>query len=226
VQLENDVINQALAVVAKLKRSSPTRSNSVSSLSASTPTVGDPVSDSAKTILLDLAAAIQATTDPLRLEELLEANDQLTAALAKTSSTSQLAERPTLTLHGLGLRTFDGARPLGDTAANGAALEEGVPNGNGQAMHGSAEEEDPEVSPNTPRIDKGKARAVPEPEQPQKVLSPTTFMIEESDEDDEDGSRFPVGDDIEVPMTSPTNRYVALFACLSVRLRVHFFALY
>jgi hypothetical protein len=78
--------------------------------------------------------------------------------------------------------------------------------------YGGAEEEDPEVSPNTPRIDKGKARAVPEPEQPQKVLSPT-FMIEESDKDDEDGPRFSVRDDIEVPMTSPTNRYVSLLAC-------------
>ena len=46
----------------------------------------EPVFDSAKATLWDLDVAIQTTTNPLRLEELLCANDELTVAMVYASA--------------------------------------------------------------------------------------------------------------------------------------------
>ncbi|KAJ7834248.1 hypothetical protein B0H14DRAFT_3087627 [Mycena olivaceomarginata] len=120
----------------------------------------------AKELMRELGSVIEATEDPARMEALLAANDALTALVARVPPPG----RPTLTLQGLGLKWAPGA-----TAASPARE-----NGDGGIFHGEDEE-----LPTTPRVDKGKARAVPEPEEPEKVLSPT-LMLEE-DDDDEDG---------------------------------------
>ena len=62
--------------------------------------------------------------------------------------------------------------------------------------------------PLTPKVDKGKGRAEPEPEEPEKVLSPT-FMITESEEEDEDDNRFS-GEEDQVTLPSPVVRWVTI----------------
>jgi protein phosphatase 1 regulatory subunit 37 len=163
----------------------------------------------AKAILMDLAAAIQTTTHPLRLEELLQANDELTAAMAATTSGPPQG-RPALTLQGLGIHTSNGDASV----AGEQDPSKDVPNGNGQAVHSHSTEgeelEDVEDPLSTPRIDKGKARAEPEPPEVEKVLSPT-FMIESEDEDEDDDLAFRTqGGDDEAVAPSPTDRWVCL----------------
>jgi protein phosphatase 1 regulatory subunit 37 len=154
----------------------------------------------------ELGSVIEATEDPARMEALLAANDALTALVARVPPPG----RPTLTLQGLGLKWAPGATAASPARENGdgGVYVLGAPNGNGHLGHGEDEE-----LPTTPRVDKGKARAVPEPEEPEKVLSPT-LMLEE-DDDDEDGEgrlRFsPVeGEDDAETVTgeSPTNRSI------------------
>ncbi|KAJ7343861.1 hypothetical protein DFH08DRAFT_915041 [Mycena albidolilacea] len=158
----------------------------------------------AKELMRELGSVIEATEDPARMEALLAANDALTALVARVPPPG----RPTLTLQGLGLKWAPGATAASPARENGdgGVYVLGAPNGNGHLEHGEDEE-----LPTTPRVDKGKARAVPEPEEPEKVLSPT-LMLEE-DDDDEDGEgrlRFsPVeGEDDAETVTgeSPTNR--------------------
>ncbi|KAF9444503.1 RNI-like protein [Macrolepiota fuliginosa MF-IS2] len=62
------------------------------------------------------------------------------------------------------------------------------------------EEEEEEETPTTPRIDKGKGRAEPEQEEPEKVLSPS-YVIDSEDED-ENG----IPEEIAALMPSPTER--------------------
>ncbi|CAK5276830.1 unnamed protein product [Mycena citricolor] len=71
-----------------------------------------------------------------------------------------------------GIREGRRGRCLGLKSTNGEPL----PTANGVAP--TADE-----PPSTPRIDKGKARAVPEPEEPEKVLSPTKLLMGQGDED-------------------------------------------
>lgn len=59
---------------------------------------------------------------------------------------------------------------------------------------GAEQSEEEEVVPETPKVDKGKGRAKPEPEVFEKVLSPS-FMITGSDDDeDEEGKAAFVGE--------------------------------
>ena len=158
----------------------------------------------AKGVLDELASLIEGTVDPGRMEELLGVNDELTEALARVGSATATAtdaavkkaaaaavkadsvgSRPKLRLEGLGLRwTEDG---------------EEVVVGNGSSVEGEEEEE--EVV--TPRMDKGKARAEPEPEVREKILSPN-FLIQE--EEEEEGSLD--GDGEEGEVLPPSDRCV------------------
>ncbi|KAJ7616131.1 hypothetical protein FB45DRAFT_935338 [Roridomyces roridus] len=139
----------------------------------------------AKELIRELGDVILATEDPTRMEELLIVNDELTAMVARVPPPG----RPTLTLQGLGLKW----------APTSPVQEPALANG-----HAALGEED--GLPTTPRVDKGKARAIPEPEEPEKVLSPTLLLEEE----DEDRLHFsPVeeeGDGEMVVPDSPTNR--------------------
>ncbi|KAJ3569804.1 hypothetical protein NP233_g4812 [Leucocoprinus birnbaumii] len=66
-------------------------------------------------------------------------------------------------------------------------------------------EEEEEVTPTTPRIDKGKGRAEPEVEEPEKVLSPSYVIDSDSDEDD-DVRRLMIPHEELAFMPSPTER--------------------
>ena len=61
----------------------------------------------------------------------------------------------------------------------------------------------------TPRIDKGKARAEPEPEVPEPVLS-SPFLISESDDEEAEGESHLAVPEEAQDVVSPTDRYVAL----------------
>ncbi|KAJ7763041.1 hypothetical protein B0H16DRAFT_1311352, partial [Mycena metata] len=152
----------------------------------------------AKALTRELSTVIQATEDPSRMEELLDVNDVLTGLIARVPPPG----RPTLTLQGLPVRWTPGPMVASPALENGDAGAGNAAGANGHAVTGEEEQ------PTTPRVDKGKARAVPEPEEPEKVLSPTLLM-----DDDDERMRFsPVegeeGEDDEETVigASPTDR--------------------
>jgi protein phosphatase 1 regulatory subunit 37 len=161
-----------------------------------------------KAVASELAIVIQETEDPSRLEELLGINDQLLSLLKNVPG----GTRPQLTLKGLGL-TLEDSRT---SSVDGDGMLDGLPHINGRAAtvaingHGGGDssasssadsfEEGQASTPTTPRIDKGKQRAEPEPEREEMVLSPKTFQISESESEDEDGVRY------HEEVASPTDR--------------------
>ncbi|KZT70603.1 RNI-like protein [Daedalea quercina L-15889] len=143
---------------------------SPSSSAPSTP-VQDVVTEmaaSVREVQKSLMGVIEAATEPERLQELLTLNDDLTVLLGRCTP-----QKRSLPLHGLGLHVENGK-------ANGTVGEEAQ--GNGHAVHGQPDESDDE--PVTPRVDKGKGRAEPEPVEPEKVLTPPVFHLGDSDEED------------------------------------------
>ena len=110
-------------------------------------------------ILKALGLLIDATEDPTRLEELLSLNDDITASLSRFS-----IPRGGWTRTGLGIHV--------DT---GHGRQDVVPNGHAV---------DDDDQPLTPRIDKGKGRAEPEPEKPELVLSPRLEGPEDAEEEE------------------------------------------
>ena len=130
----------------------------------------------ARSTLKALSQMIEASDDPARLEELLSLNDDLTTSLSRFSFSGGWKRT------GLGIHVKVGNETL-----------DVVPNG-----HAVADEE----QPSTPRIDKGKGRAEPEPEKPELVLSPTLGGAESDEEEPE-----PEG---LAEHVSPTDRYVVL----------------
>jgi len=184
--MSSDILYQARTCVQDLK----------TILSASSPSPAlDVVSTvkKVKELMLELTRSIETTSDPLRLEELLEVNDELVSLSAQVPESG----RPVLTLQGLGKR--EDALTLSSRTVAGVTS---VVN-NGQAFHESPTDELQEEDPLTPRIDKGKARAEPEPEKQEKVLSPN-LLVTESESEDEDGSRIAMSEANERP--SPTDR--------------------
>lgn len=160
----------------------------------------------AKNVAAELAIMIQETEDPSRLEELLGINDQLLSLLKKVPG----GTRPNLFLQGLGL-SFDSAQNSEDDSDGRL---DGLPHINGRAVNGRTHDSSDSGStasldgdsqtPTTPKVDKGKRKAEPEPEKLEPVLSPTTFRISESESEDEDGVRYiRIGD-----VASPTDRFV------------------
>ncbi|KAJ7454514.1 hypothetical protein FB451DRAFT_1518200, partial [Mycena latifolia] len=203
-KIENDVVLRAHACAVQLEAllappspASPTAPAPGAALPSPTDVLGR-----ARALTRELGKVIEETEDPARMEALLDINDTLTTLIARAPPPG----RPTLTLQGLGLKWAPGAPVAATAQENGGA---GGESANGHVLEAGAEEED---APTTPRVDKGKARAVPEPEEPEKVLSPTLMLAE--DEEDEDGegrlhfSPVEEGDDDgeTVLGTSPTNR--------------------
>ncbi|OSX62071.1 hypothetical protein POSPLADRAFT_1181292 [Postia placenta MAD-698-R-SB12] len=168
-QAESNILAQARGCKEQLE---DLLARSPSSSSAPATPVQEVVADltaSVKEVQKSLMSIIDTTTEPARLQELLSLNDELTTLLARCAP-----RRQSLVLHALGIHVETGK-------ANGSASPT-----NGHARHGEADgraEDTSDEEPITPRVDKGKGRAEPEPEEPEKVLSPT-FLI---DSDDEDG---------------------------------------
>ncbi|EJF63717.1 RNI-like protein [Dichomitus squalens LYAD-421 SS1] len=138
-------------------------------------------------MMRSIVSAIERTTDSARLESLLTLNDELMNLLGR------LEPKP----EGLKLQGVEIQPSNGDAVGNGHTGH--TPEGSAS----SAQELEPpsDDEPITPRLDKGKRRAEPEPEPVESVLSPT-FLITESD--DEEGGTPPLTADPE-ELVSPTD---------------------
>ncbi|PPR00680.1 hypothetical protein CVT24_000968 [Panaeolus cyanescens] len=196
---ESDVVVRARTCISQLA----VALERLNSESPPTPTSADSpqlseVLPKARSITVELTTLIQETEDPSRLEDLLGINDQLLALLKKTPR----GIRPNLTIQGLGL-TFDDSANAQD---DGDGKLDGLPHLNGQASNGNhsatstieSDEDEDLLTPTTPKVDKGKRKA--EPEEPEMILSPKTFMMADSEGPDEE-ERYREGD-----VTSPTDR--------------------
>ena len=159
-------------------------------------------------------------------------NDQLITLLARVPVSASNAKKPALTLQGLkGLGVYVGGKSVeaaikpeeeaekaGDSwPQNGHAQTPiatngpGIPNqpcimNKGEEDNDANAKEAEEDTPTTPRFDKGKAKADPEPEEPEQILKPA-FLITESSEDEDEETLY-VTDEVGGPGVSPTDRYV------------------
>ncbi|KAF9489856.1 RNI-like protein [Pleurotus eryngii] len=191
---DGDVLPRARTMIAQLR----------ASISPDPLTLPPPVSlhdliSQAKSIASELTTLIEGTGDPSRMEELFALNDELTELMARVPSPG----KPSLRLVGLSPKLSPGDMAKWTGHSNGTVITNG-------SLHGSpiAEEDEPdeEEEVSTPRIDKGKAKADPVPEEPEKVLSPSlSLSMTEGDTDEEDISQFLAkGDDDPALITSPT----------------------
>ena len=150
-------------------------------IARSTPTSGSDAADTqealelierAKTLLPGLVEVIQTCPDSSRRDELLNLNDTLVSLVAKASP------KPTASFQGLGLELNGLGKP-------GANNNSGVVNNHIVSPRGdSIEEPSDDDPPSTPRLDKGKGKAPPEPEIVKPVLSPRGFAGPDSDSDE------------------------------------------
>lgn len=129
----------------------------------------------AKDLSPTLTNVIAKTSNPARLQSLLELNDKLTEQLARLEDTP--AGRKAR-IAGLGLQLSTPEISPNPTHENQTTLTAGSPAGVAE------EESDAELEAHTPRIDKGKGRAEPEPEEHEKILSPTLIVGGEESEDE------------------------------------------
>jgi len=149
-------------------------------IARSTPTSGSDAAETqealelierAKTLLPGLVEAIRTCSDSSRLDEILNLNDTLVSLVAQASP------KPKASLQGLGLEL----NGLGNPGTNDGS---GVVNNHIVSPRGdSTEEHSDDDSPSTPRLDKGKGKAPPEPEIVRPVLSPRGFAAPDSDSD-------------------------------------------
>jgi hypothetical protein len=173
--------------------------------------------------------------DADRLAQLLTVNDELIAMMTRILSLDEtracednagvVGKRPKLVLQGLGL-TLDGntsgyipvpeieknepstdvpPKPDTDTASSTGSSAASI-NGDLNTPN-QAQEEDPEANspPTTPRADKGKGRAEPEEEEPEKVLSPS-YVID-SGESEEEEEKILIPEEVAALVQSPNERY-------------------
>ncbi|KAG2124709.1 hypothetical protein BD769DRAFT_1466747 [Suillus cothurnatus] len=184
-----EIVSRAYTLLSQFENlvNSP-RSISVKSSGASSPTVVSPADQDlvqqAKAIIDQITEKVQTTTDITLLEELLGLCDKLNSAITQLPSTSP--SRPLR--HGLGLDIPSAVISSADR----------------DALHERPADLSEDDTPLTPKVDKGKGRAEPEPEEPEKVLSPT-FMITESEDEEEDDSRF-LGAEDQISVPSPVVR--------------------
>jgi len=181
---KTDTISRAQALLAQIEDHSSTPRTEVNPSGAEQELIQE-----AREMVEELTAQIQSTAvDETKLEELLGLCDKLNTGIDRLSSRTSSKSL----LLGLGLKV---------DCLNGTS---------GDVLHDSpkGDEENEEADGLlTPRVDKGKGRAQPEPEVPEKVLSPT-FTITESEDEDEDDHRFMDVEEGGEPeqATSPTDR--------------------
>ncbi|KAI0321438.1 hypothetical protein OF83DRAFT_1051221 [Amylostereum chailletii] len=181
-QTESDVVVRARAVQTELEA---LLARSPSSSSAPSSPVGgaDPeLVSKTKAVIKPLNDMIRSTSDPTKLEDLLVLNDSLTSLLA------QVNPRPQLSLQGLGLAFRQLTPSPTPSPANGSA--NGMTNGHVVVSPNPQDDDQGEDLPVTPRIDKGKGKAPPEPEVHEQVMSPDImspriFQLPSSDEEGE-----------------------------------------
>ncbi|KAI9512011.1 hypothetical protein F5148DRAFT_1166859 [Russula earlei] len=144
--------------------------------------------EQATALLPTLTDIIRNCSDSARLDELLSLNDVLISLLAQAS------HKPKVKLQGLGIE-LNGRGDLPSDGDHG--------DNNSVTRLGDTEELTDDDGLSTPRLDKGKRKAAPEPEIVEPVLSPRGFAVADSDEEEiEPEAEREGGDD---PL-SPTDR--------------------
>lgn len=165
----------------------------------------------AKAALVVIGDVIQGIEDPIRIEELFYINDSITGVLTqinqeRSSLPPKSTSRTATPTPGSGSVTPRAAPRAPFQQKADAMLN---PNGNGNGGLGlrlvipssasitTAElEGDFDMGLETPRIDKGKGRAAPEPEVHEPVTSPN-IILKGSDEEDGTGDEGEVGEEEE-----------------------------
>ncbi|KAG7094999.1 hypothetical protein E1B28_005793 [Marasmius oreades] len=137
--------------------------------------------------------------DPERLEQLLNVNDELTGLVTAADNTLHGQSTPRGEVTGSGMGT-DSKNKIGRPSLTLEGLgysspgkeeseyesKQSVVNG-GENLPSSGTDQADLRSPATPKIDKGKQKAPPEPIEHERVLSPTTsFLISDTGSDDEE----------------------------------------
>jgi len=173
-QNEDEVVVQAQRCKEQLQAllAGPTSSGKKASETQAQPELVE----RAKAFLPTLTEIIQTCSDSARLDELLSLHDTLISLLARASP------KPKDNLQGLGLE-LNGLRVLTSgvhVADNGGSF---LDNHVVTPLGGDTEELTDDDALSTPRLDKGKGRAAPEPEIVEPVLSPRGFAVADSDSD-------------------------------------------
>ncbi|KAL5504946.1 hypothetical protein ACEPAH_7609 [Sanghuangporus vaninii] len=226
-KVDEDLVSQTKECVAQLE-------NLLSRLQAS-PGAYDlgasELIDRAKAALVVLGDVIQTTADPIRIEELLYLNDNITNTITQIDvlCKGRSPGTPVVNGHGsTGASTPQASTGVGlgliispaesieletehainspeqaariDAKLNGLRLQ--IPAG--QLIQAEETESETEIDVETPRVDKGKGRAAPEPEVFEKVLSPS-FVLSSSDDEDEDGVKDEVDLEEDTIVPTPTD---------------------
>ena len=142
-----------------------------------------------KALLPLLMEIVRTSSDSTRPSDLLSLTDSLTSLLSRASPKPRLSlQGLAIDLNGLGVSpTSDGS----STHDNHVAT-----------TRGNAEELTDEDVLSTPRLDKGKGKAPPEPEAVEPILSPSGFTVADSDSEEME-HEVPQGED---DARSPTDR--------------------
>jgi len=163
VQSESETILTAQSIKAEIERVLRTSSGlppSPDSPTSRRPTIDTMLLEQARSVLPALAAMIQASDDPHRLEEMLLLNDELTELIDKAQRLGERPVRPNLIINGhanggYGHSDMDKrtASPVPSVSSTPSVLlsPRGVPD---------PEDDD---TPTTPRVDKGKGKGVDPP---------------------------------------------------------------
>ncbi|KAF8509532.1 hypothetical protein BU17DRAFT_56039 [Hysterangium stoloniferum] len=149
-----------------------------------------------KNLLPSLVALIQTTDDPSQMIEMLTLNDDLTGLLEAVEPATLQEEKPS---------EPNGHPPERDerppiarrgSSANSLGLEDVHTNGSlvptieVQGAGGKGELDDEEPEPFSPKVDKGKGKAMQEPSPVlQKLIMGPSFSITDSDEEEEERRR-------------------------------------
>ncbi len=178
-QNEDDAVTQAQRCRDQLQkivaRSTPSKK------SASETQADLELIERAKALLPTLVEIIRTCSDSARLDELLSLNDTLISLITHASP------KPRANLQGLGIEVNGlGSLPtdVHGTDDGSSCLDNHV-----VTPRGDAEELTDDGSLSTPRLDKGKGKAPPEPEIVEPVLSPRGFAAADSDEETEQAER-------------------------------------
>jgi protein phosphatase 1 regulatory subunit 37 len=138
-----------------------------------------------------------STDDPTKLDELLNLNDALRSSLSSPSPSPSISSVPTKVgkgkPFGLGIsipapvastQTQRTLSPLSDDHEDVPLSRLSADNGPIMTDIKICDEPDDEDVASTPKIDKGKGRAEPEPERPAPVLRRPSLVLDDEDEED------------------------------------------
>ena len=139
-----------------------------------------------KALLPLLAEIVRSCSDSTRKDDLQGLKNILTSLIVRASP------KPRISLQGLALDLNGLGSPTSD--------ESGTHDSHDLTTRGDTEELTDEDVLSTPRLDKGKGKAPPEPEAVESVLSPTSFTVADSDSEEMDVAQ---GED---DARSPTDR--------------------